>query len=266
MAWRPCAEPNAHIGHRFVSSTFYNSENGGEVTRIARAGLTAISTLRALEHVASQAEAVPFAGQLVEFAQILGMPSDTDPKTILTSICVALKQLNNAAPEKEPKAPNVAQATQGIDQLSAVLASALNLPVDAISDQIVTALFGRDAAPAVTAAVAIERAGELTPITAAASFMADAEKHRHAGYADCPVTPAMQAGRLPPALAAWGRDLCSDKPDEFDRFLKSSPFDMKTPAMPLGKSPVSASALAPTLEAAKAIRAQLGLPQGSLRK
>jgi hypothetical protein len=103
-------------------------------------------------------------------------------------------------------------------------------------------------------------------LTAVATYLAEAAKQRHDEHVDRAVTAALQAGRLPPALEAWGRDLCSDKPEEFDRFPKSSPFDMKTPATPMGKPPVFASALAPKLDPADAITAQLGLPRGSLRE
>jgi len=201
--------------YRFISPTFYHSENGGEVTRIARAGLTNIPALPELKQVASQADpaqtdSTAYAAQFAALALKLGMPLDTDPETVLTAIGEALGKMGNAA---------------------------------AVSDGLAS-----------------------VPITAVATFMADAAKQRHEDNVDRAVTAAMQAGRLPPALEPWGRDLCRDKPEEFDRFLKSSPFDLGTPTVTaLGKPPVFASALAPTLDPADAITAQLGLPQGSLR-
>lgn len=192
---------------------------------------------------------------------MLGMSPDTDPNTVLTAIGAALKQIGQTEPENAPK---VAQAAPEINQLSVVLASALKLPSDASNDEIVTALLERDATPAVTTATAQPDERAFIPITAVATFVADAEKKRHEENVEQVVTAAMQAGRLPPALEDWGRDLCRDKPEEFDRFLSSSPFNISgsLSAMFDGTPPATASALSPTQDAADAITAQLDLPQG----
>ena len=87
---------------------------------------------------------------------------------------------------------------------------------------------------------------------------------------DRAVAAAIQAGRLPAAREAWGRDLCPDKPDEFARFLNSSPFDLGAPTVTvtvtaLGKPPSLASAMAPPLDAADAITAERQLAERQLK-
>lgn len=266
--------------YRFISPTFYLSADGSQVTHIARAGLTNVPALPELKQVASAQDAPsPFSAMLETLAVKMGMPDDTDPILILKAAEAAVDQLGDANPEKrgtdaaeqrtgklDESRPAKMQAVSEPDPLSVVLAKALNLPETASPNEIVTALLTRDAVTAGASAAAQSDKGELIPITAVASYMADAETERQAELIERKVTAAMQAGKLPPALEGWARDLCADDPKRLDRFLSGSPFNLGVPVHPKGVPPQLASASALSNDPADSITDQLGLPQGSLRK
>lgn len=157
---------------------FYTSQTSGEVTHLARAGLTNFPALPDLKQVASQ----------------------------------------SVAPD---------------DSLRGALATAMGLDTTATDDDIVAGLLDRQRpTPATTAPKLLTGAPENTldagsiPIEAVAEFIANQGKADLEKTAAAAVDNAMKAGRLPPALQAWGTDLCKKDPNAFQACLAASPFNL----------------------------------------
>lgn len=172
----------------------------------------------------------------------------------------ALPMLKQLAAQADPKPAAMAKDADETDDLRAALIDVLGLKKGVTAQEIVAALVRHMSA---TTAAATAGRGDAIPVEVVATYVAGQQDERRKEQAQRKVTAAMQAGKLPPVLEAWGQTLALENPDAFDTFVAGSLLDMLTPSGTDGTPPQIASAMAGH-SPAEQIERQLGITPGTL--
>lgn len=186
--------------YRFISPTFTVNEKTKEVDRIIRAGLTNNPALRELAQVASSQEEDTMPEWLKNLARKLGLDADADEAVIAAAAEAAVDQAGHAA--------SIVTAAGLSGELTEAAATAITAKITAA---------GNDADPDPAKYVPITAVAELTAQVASLQKQIDGDTSERL------VTAAMEAGKLPPALEAWGREYAEKDPEGFRTWTASAP-------------------------------------------
>lgn len=198
VEWTPAgAQALRDKSYRFISPTFFTPKGGGEVTHIARAGLTNNPAFGELKQLASQQEDDPMPQWLKDLAVVLGMPDETDETKIAAAASTAV-----AVARRAGQIVTAAGLTGDLDDTK----------VTAITAKI-TAAAAPDPAKFAPLSVVTELQGQVASLTTALT----------GDKVDRVIAAASEAGKLSPAMQDWAKGYAASDMAGFEKWLAAAP-------------------------------------------